>query len=674
MTHHDGIAPEADTHVELADDTAADGAVQPLRTTAAGFALGVLRRLGPVPVIAIAAYLLLTLTGATTSSMGIQSFRVDPAHPVGLQIGTSRAVRSDEWLTITPIELGRLASGSTRADTPLATSPDLIYQVPNGSVGESIVFFDGDLFKLGGVFPQSMLFAAWWWLPSLLLVLSLPAWLMRLGSTRNLAWFATGLTVFAPSAAWWSMFPIRILGFVVAGSYLLIRAVDHWIAGRRGRAVPLALVAAVFFVRLPTFYIPWSITIGLPVLLATLVWLLWPPATRRHAAVVIAGAGVVAIGLLGLLLLENRAAISAAAGTVYPGQRRSNGLKIPASQRFGAPMFSLFYRGQPGPKGTNLSELSSAFTFTAGWALVVWIGTKRRGWDRNRAATAVLAIFTAFWLAWCSFHFGAFGKHLPIANRVPPVRAAQTLGFLAVFVLALVLSRTVGKIHTLVAVAAAAASGLITLWGAHSMRIHMPRLGWTYIVVTVLIVAALVFLVTSYRDRVLPVIACLVLAGAQVITVNPLIFGFGDLRSSTTARFIRSAYAAHPHGYWATDSLTTDGLLIANGLPMLSGHQVTGPVRSEWRKLDPTGRYEKIWNRGTSYLEFRWTTNAVPVISSPGRDQVVVLVDPCALAGLGFPMAGIVSIRPVPDTTCLLPEGRFVWFRRSVNVYSLAPG
>src|SRR5450631_1456207 len=159
------------------------------------------------PAIAVLVYLILTLSGATTSSMGISSLRQDPARPLGTQYGTSRVIRGDEWLVQTPLDLGRLVSGSS-SDSPLAEDPDIVFQVPGSHVTQSIVFFDGDLLKLGGVFPQRMLFAAYWWLPSLLVVLAMPAWMRRLGAKPHLAWLATGLTVLAPATAWWSLFPM----------------------------------------------------------------------------------------------------------------------------------------------------------------------------------------------------------------------------------------------------------------------------------------------------------------------------------------------------------------------------------------------------------------------------------------------------------------------------------
>jgi hypothetical protein len=637
---------------------------------------GRLQRIRPVPVVAVLLYLVLVVSGATTSSMGIVNLRSDPAHPVGVELGAAQSIRSDEWLTITPIDLGRLATASGRADTPLATPLDLIYQLPDGSVPESIVFFDGDLLKLGAVLPQSMLFAAWWWLPTLLLVLTLPAWLMRLGSTRKLAWLATGLTVFAPAVAWWSLFPLRVLGFAVAGCYLLIHAVERWERAQRASAVAHAVAVGVLFARLPTFYVPWSITVGAPIVVATVVWLLWPRATRRHVAALIAGCAALAGVLFALVALHNHAAVDAALNTVYPGQRRSTGQAVHAAQRFAAPLLGLFAHGGAGPRSVNLSELSSAFTVTAVGALVVWLGTRRRGADRDRAATAVLGVATAGWLAWCSVPLGTLGLNVPIVNRVPPARAAQTVGFLAVFVLALVLSSAAGRVRRRIAVAAGAASGLVTLYGALSLRRLLPRLEWTYIAAVVLTVAVLIFLISRYHDRWAPIIVTVGLAAAQVVTVNPLILGFGDLRSSPAARFVRAGNerVVQRHGLWASDSIMIDALLIANGVPMLSGHQVTGPIRAQWRRLDPSGQFEYAWNRGTSYVEFRWTDSPSPVITSPGFDQVLIRVDPCALPGLGFRVAAVVADHQLAPRSCLTPSGTFRWGGRPAYAYDLTAG
>ena len=69
-------------------------------------------------------YLLLTLAGATNSSIGVQQLRQNPAHPVGQEIGHPQAVRSDEYMTESPITLGQIAIGRGDAVNPLSVSPD----------------------------------------------------------------------------------------------------------------------------------------------------------------------------------------------------------------------------------------------------------------------------------------------------------------------------------------------------------------------------------------------------------------------------------------------------------------------------------------------------------------------------------------------------------------------
>lgn len=61
-------------------------------------------------IVPVLVYLVMVLTGMTTSSLGL--LLEDPTQPPDDQIGKSLPIRSDEWLTATPIELATLANGS----------------------------------------------------------------------------------------------------------------------------------------------------------------------------------------------------------------------------------------------------------------------------------------------------------------------------------------------------------------------------------------------------------------------------------------------------------------------------------------------------------------------------------------------------------------------------------
>ncbi len=284
-----------------------------------------------MPVLVYAAMVLGSLSTSSLALLGMT-----PAGDGAPQLGESLPIRSDEWLTQAPIELSVLAHGSSTAPS-LSQDPDLIYQVSSGGVVESVLFHEGNLLRLGEWLPDEMLFSAFRAWPWLLFVLALPPLLRRMGASRPLSWLAVVLTALAPAALWWSFMPIRIMAFAAAGSYLLWLARDRMVAGRRVTALLQAAVAGVLLARLVTYYVPWSLTVGVPLVIATGVYLVADRATRRPALLTIGAGAAVSLAVLAGTLLENAASLSAELNTVYPGLRRVTGAAQSPAQLFGAP-------------------------------------------------------------------------------------------------------------------------------------------------------------------------------------------------------------------------------------------------------------------------------------------------------------------------------------------------
>jgi hypothetical protein len=656
------------------------------------------RRLSPrrSPVLVVAAlcgvYLLLTLLGVTTSSLGTGAMRQDPAHPLGTTIGSPRDIRSDEWQVDTPFLLGLGATGGESVGTPLAERPDLLVGIPaSGGVFSSIVEFDGFFMRLGTHLPVSWLFAAQWWLPWLLLLLALPPWLRRLGANQPMSWLATALVVAAPATAWWSGFPVRILGFAVAGSLLGMIAADAFGRRRRLLGTGAAVLGGVLLSRLATWYIPWSITLAVPLVLATLCWLVADRQRRRAGLIAIGVTGAVAIILVAGIYRENWSALMASAHTAYPGSRTSSGAPTTLALLFGAPGDSYFQLGHA-LTGSNVSELSSAFTFCAVWAFAVYLGTTRtavgaRAWrwrrtagerpavDRNTVALGVLTAVTALWLAWCTISFGRVGALLPVLNRVPPTRAAQTVGFLAVLVLCLVLSRRGAAGGWRTPVMAAVASAAVTAYGVSTLQAYAPGIGAPIILGFTAVVFLGVLFVTRRPDRWWPTVGIAVAAAIGVAAANPVQFGVGDLRDSATAKAMLTAgkEARDQGAYWATDGTDTDALLIATGVPTLSGEQITGPDTAGWSRIDPSHRYEDAWNRGGSSIEMTWLAKGSPVVATGAPDQILVQVDPCDLARRGFHLTHVVS-RTSLHNGCLTRTSTVRWSGTTRYVYEVSAG
>ncbi|PID97005.1 MAG: hypothetical protein CSA84_01160 [Actinomycetales bacterium] len=622
-------------------------------------------------------YLLVTVAGASTSSMGMPMLRQDPAHPIGRQWGDPQPIRSDEWLAASPLDLGVLINGGS-THSPLAQDPDLIYQTSSGGFFETLFFAEGNLLRLGPWLPDAMLFAAFRAFPTLLLLLTLPPLLRRLGATRPLSWLAVVLVIAAPASVWWSFMPTRIMAFASAGSYLLVIARDMLAEGRKTRGILIAIVAGGSLARLASYYVPWSLVIGLPIALATVLWLVVPRAGRRPA---IASLGVGAAA--GALLLagtwwENLPALQAELSTAYPGLRRSTGMPMDPYQLFGAPgLFEL--QNRLPPLLHNASEVTSAFAICAVWAVLLLPAL--RGSPAlepgRRAVLWALGGSLAVWLAWTMLPWGSIGSNVPLLNLVTPIRATQTLGYLAVLLLVLVLSQVrppgpSARYALLCAVVCAAVTAIAVL----DLRRALPTLSMRQIVLTTVVTGLLILVVSRWRAHWLPPVAVAVVTGWAGLSVNPVLFGLGDLRASPAAGLVRSyeetAVSGGEQVLFASDDLALNALLVANGVPSLSGYQVTGPVREQWSKLDPTGSQEFVWNRGASYLRFDFSgaPGRPPKMSNAAFDVIVVAIDPCQLV----PQFGLTHVLTFDslDVSCATLRDTTTWSGRPAFLYGLS--
>lgn len=619
-------------------------------------------------LLPLLAYAVISLGGLTTSSLGLLSVVGDGSG--AQQWGDSLPIRSDEWLTQAPIDLSVLANGTSSAPA-LSQDPDLIYQISSGQVVESVLFHEGNLLRLGEWLPDAMLFAAFRAWPWLLLVLSLPPLLRRLGASRPMSWLGLVLVFLAPASLWWSFMPVRIMAFAAAGSYVLWLARDRMVAGKRVTAVLQAGVAGILLARLVTYYVPWSLTLGVPLVVATGVYLVADRLTRRQALLTVGVGALVSVAVLAGTLLENAASLSAELNTVYPGLRRVTGATQTPAQLLGGPgLFEMEAAGSP--TILNQSEISSAFLVCGLWAVVIW----RRAWagatTAQRGAIVTLAVATGLWSSWAMFPWGTLGEHLPLLSSVLPVRAAQTVGYPAALMLVLLASRLEGSTARLAA-GSAAVTAVATAFGVGDLQRVLPTVPTWQVWLAVLAVAGVTYAVTRWPARAWPVAGTLLVCLLAGIDTNPVVHGLGQLRTSPAADAARALVArAEGEGVLvAASSPAGNAILVANGGPMLSGYQVTGPVESAWREVDPDGQYEEIWNRGASYLLVAGDgPREEPTVEATAPDVIVVHAHPCWLAASDLDVGYLVSTTELTGP-CVREVRSFAWSGGPQWVYAL---
>jgi len=625
-------------------------------------------------VLPLLTYLVIVFTGATTSSLGDDRMRQDPAHPLGHILGSPQGMRSDEWLTQTPIELSVLALGHS-SHSPLAQTPDLTFQLSSGQWAETVLFFEGNVLRLGPWLPDAWLFAAWRALPLLVLLLTLPPLLRRIGANRPLSWLAVSLVVLSPTSLWWSFTPVRILATASFGSYLLVLAHDLWTTTptprRRLAGATLAAMAGGVLARLATYYVPWELTIGIPVVVATGCLLLW--SKPRLAGVGVIGIGAAVGGILLLLTFrENWGAMQATLDTVYPGTRRSAGASLPPFHLLGAPgLYQLQYGDAPAV--ANQSEIASAYLICLVWA--GWLARSLRPADAaKRAALVGLVAVTIVWLLWCMVTWGAWAAHLPLLNLVPAPRSAQTVGYAAALVLCVVLSR-VDRPALRTSVSVGSVCALVTAYGVSNLQQSaVPTLSTADVWVASAATGLLVGVVTRWPTRVLPVLAVTAVTAYAGYLVNPVMFGLGDLRASDSAAAARrlGVEARQQGRYVASDSPFVSALMVANGVPTLTGYQTGGPDAATWAVLDPDGGQEEGWNRGSSFIwmTFDKAAGQPAEITNPNPDVINVSVDPCELADLDV---GYVVTGANLTNSCLTKRSTFTWAGGRQFVYRVSP-
>ena len=628
-------------------------------------------------ILPVVAYLVLVLLGITTSNIGIDSLRQDPSDPLGLQLGHTQAIRSDEYGTGSPLWLGEIARGGSDATTPLSAPADFILQLPDGPIS-GIVFFEGSALALGQFVPAQMLFAMKWWLPTLLLFLGLPIWFRQITGKLRWGYLAAVLTFLAPGNAWWSGLAVNTIGFVSAACALTIFSSSSLARKRYWTAAVGFVVAGILFARTPTYYQPFAIMLSIPFVIATALVIMFQDVRLRSR--VLSLAAITASGILwtAALFWESRDVLAAGLNTVYPGTRLSSGEAVLPGFALGATNLGGLF-DPASVAQTNQSEISTSFTLLLGVTavLVAFGGRSSVGRKTFTAVFLTMAVASLFWLAWISFDWGSWSAAIPLVNRVPAGRAVLGLGFLATITFCLFMSQYRpgwgGK--WIVPSTAALVAGGLSAAGGILLRAEgfLPGLGPRRVALAALICALVIFALVRWPGNVWSMVSAGVAALSLSIVVNPVIFGVGDLRDSPTAgKFLDWAETSREDGtVWASDSPYIDSLMMATGTPSLSGRQIIGPDMSEWRKLDPGSANENVWNRGGAHVKFEWVDEGLR-FEQPYPDVIKVVASPCVVQSRLTELEYVVSSEEL-DASCLTQIDTVEWFGQSQYVYELTP-
>lgn len=579
--------------------------------------------------------------GVTTSHSSV--FTGDASEKSHTLSGAARHVRSDEFLRGTPEAVAKLRGAKSETKTPFDVANHKSDLGNKSNSYKKILELisppeDRIVPVLQKILPLEQSFALNWWWSVYICFLALPAWFALLGgSIRGGALTAIAL-LFVTSSAWWSYYPARGIGGGAIGcTYILLAlkvlATKFPSSVRYFGASCLVIFGAISLVGLAQ-YPPW----GFPVLAMSLSITishyirgnrLTLPASH---ALFVCGLGAV---VAATQWLANKTQYTVTLNTVYPGKRRSTG-GSGGGPFLGGSISWLLQTNFARTRDYMDPEKSYGPTilFIPYLALISMYWQHRKEFRQLYGAVAASVFFVIFAL-WSQTEWPSSLLHFNPLVLVTPARASQILSALVILLLGHALS-TFAKSSK-----ANEDTRLLSLFVALGIIIFSIRdvewLRTTYFIgappwksfISVLGSALLGGLLVS---RVRSQVKLIVLASACVATsifVNPITVGLGPLSHSHAVTTLQELARPDQTMRWATTGFYEDALMIASGVPQMTGQQNYGPDYKTWELLDPQHNFESSWNRAQAYINFQWDIGKEVNIWNPSPDVIQVVLDPC---------------------------------------------
>ncbi len=605
--------------------------------------------------------------------------------------GNPQAIRSDEYLRGSPGTVGSLRS--VQSPSSISVGTPLSYSPPNPGAAarlwpEISPWLNPVTYAITAATkdaPVGIGFAWSWWWPTLIFLLAMPLFLRLLGIRWLIAIVGAWLTWLSAPVQWWSYYPIESIGPAMLGGLLVLWGLR--IAGRdptsRRRMTIGVLVAAMGGAQVPVVlssYIVWSAPVLLFCMTLTVAGVISSAEKRRTKISILAGASVASLLTVSVWYANFHASASILLDTVYPGTRRSEGSSgVP--HWIGDVVWS-YANPTTGFVSSNASELS------IGLLVAILVGgiavfVTRRGspiYANPQVFPAFCSLILLFiFLLWT---MGSWPEALTRGNPlqfVNPTRMLQIIGPLGMIFYALCLqfghAVSVNRVSRGAMFAISGVVLALSIQSNNEIRSTLvPPLTnnvlWiSAAIVTVALVAPFVVAPRAPNRFWLVLVPLVVFCGFTVYKVNPIQRGLGALTNSSLAIDMVAANNGNP-GRWASDGIGTDALVLATGVPQLSGQQGLGPNEETWRILDPTGADRNVWNRGASYVSFGWNEADTATFTNPSPDVISVSISPCSPLMKQLGLRWIISSAGLKQP-CLVRESEGNWRGTPLTIYKV---
>ena len=573
--------------------------------------------------IALVLLFFLTVSGTNGSSVAQWGqYLKNPSLLSNTLFGAPRAIRSDEWATQTALLLSQF-----KGESPLSyfssligsrmTDMFLVYGQPVLDIAVLFRPFHWGFLLFGVDYGMSFY---WWGRLIFLFLSSLELAMLFTDGKKYLAAPFAALVAFSPMIHWWYVTNGSAELFIF-GNYAVVLL---WRLFRKERigvrmlyGLALVIPAGGFVL---TLYPAWMVPLGW-IYLGIFVGLVF---RDRKEMEVLCGAFVAGFAVFVLLFgggmlyifMKSSDTVGLALHSVYPGARRMYGGESYCGYHFYSYVFNPLMQFKETQAHFNSCEMAGFYSFyPLGLILSVAVMIKRKKADPLLIAGLILDVFLTVYTVTgfppLSLHDRSviaepgFLAKFTLLSFSASTRIVRVMGFLHLFVLFRALSllpevswEEVPKNGLKYAGLAAVSAAFASLLGWHFYRGDYPAL-WFVIGGGILFFALLLlFFLCVPKVRKWSALLLSILAVLMVFQVNPLQKGLDVFQDDPTVSAVEAVVEKDPDGLWVVDGMDypINNFTIIAGAPTLNATHVY-PDTDTWRKIDPEGNYQEIYNR-----------------------------------------------------------------------------
>lgn len=548
--------------------------------------------------IAIAVFVFMVMNKYNFSSMAEYDAHIESNE--GTQyaqtvFGSSRPIRSDEWM----VSLTRYLSAEysdygqyneiVRAEKTTNLSASGLYRSYSALAQPSFwgYYLFGSEIGVSFMWCFQMVFGFLFAFEFCLILTKRKPGIALLGGI--LLWFSS-------YNMWWST-----VNWMLSGQAALV--CFYYCLGEKKRwrqvffGISTAVFAANFAVNL---YPAWQVPVGF-IFLGVLIWMIVQNLERIKEYnwkdwTVLGLCVLFMFSIAGAFFWNYREYMTDIMKTAYPGKRVSyGGFKLDRMLDYLASFFTPFKNFK------NPSEIGCFVTlFPLPYLLGIRVLWKKWKKGEKDLFLGYLMLVATVLMLYCTVELPKFLAKILLLTYSTPYRAVNILSYVMMLILIIILGRERELAKMKPVPAALLTGGILALAVWYSQAAYEKPLDlWHYVLAGILLFVIFVPLIADMDER-FHKTAAAALGMAVLITslaVNPLMCGLDAIYSRPVAKAVQEIVSEDQDGKWiAIDGGTAANFLIACGAPTINSVNYI-PNMKMWKKLDPEGTQEEIYNR-----------------------------------------------------------------------------